>query len=124
MKIKNVKIGIRSRDKAFSEAKDVMQKLSKGEKVKRQTAVYFENLDAMRKVLTEKRLEVLHVVKEQRPSSTYRLAKMLGRDINNVINDLKYLNELGLVELKKSGTGREKTVPTVDYDKIRLEIAV
>jgi len=124
MKIKNVKIGIRRRDKAFSEAKDVMQKIAKGEKVKRQTAVYFENLDAMRKVLTEKRLEVLHVVKEQRPSSTYRLAKMLGRDINNVIDDLNYLNELGLVELKKSTEGREKTIPTVDYDKIRLEIAV
>ena len=124
MKIKNVKIGIRTRDKAFTEAKDVMRKLSKGEKVKKQAEVYFENLDAMRKVLTEKRLEVLHVVKEKRPSSTYRLAKMLGRDINNVIDDLNYLNELGLVELKKSTEGREKTVPTVDYDKIRLEIAV
>jgi len=49
---------------------------------------------------------------------------MLGRDINNVIDDLNYLNELGLVELKKSTEGREKTIPTLDYDKIRLEIAV
>ena len=49
---------------------------------------------------------------------------MLGRNITNVIDDLNYLRELGLVVLKKSKSGRTQTVPTVDYDMIRLEIAV
>src|SRR3972149_8369619 len=124
MKVKNVKIGIRTREEAFKEAKDVMEKLSRGEKVKKHAGVYFENLDAMRKILTEKRLEILHAVKERHPSSIYDLAKMLDRDITNVIDDLDYLKELGLVVLKKSKSGRDKTVPTVDYDMIRLEIAV
>ncbi|HHT9126261.1 MAG TPA: HVO_A0114 family putative DNA-binding protein [Candidatus Brocadiia bacterium] len=124
MKVKNVKIGIRTKEEAFIEAKEVMNRLSKGEKVKMQTGVYFENLDAMRKILTEKRLEILHTIKEKHPSSTYELAKILHRDLTNVIDDLNYLKELGLVELKKSKTGREKTIPTVDYDKILLEIGV
>lgn len=124
MRVKNIKIGIRTRKDAFKEAKEVMKRLSKGEKVKAHRALYFENLDAMRRVLTEKRLELLHVIKEKKPSSIYRLAKLLGRDINNVIEDLKYLEEVGLVELKKTGSGRKETIPTVNYDKIRLEIAV
>lgn len=124
MKVKNVKIGIRTKEEAFKEASEVMKRLSRGEKVKKQTGIYFENLDAMRKILTEKRLEILHTIKEKRPSSTYKLAKILRRDLTNVIDDLRYLEELGLVGLKKSKTGKEKTIPTVDYDKIRLEIGV
>ena len=122
MKIKNVKIGIRTREDSFKEASEVMKKLSRGEKVKKQTGIYFENLDAMRRVLTEKRLEILHVIKETHPSSVYELSKILQRDITNVIDDLNYLSELGLVGLKKSKQGKEKTIPTVDYDKILLEI--
>ncbi len=124
MKVKNVKIGIRTKDEAFKEASEVMKKLSRGEKVKKQTGIYFENLDAMRRILTEKRLEILHTIKKKRPSSTYELAKILHRDLTNVIDDLRYLSELGLVVLKKSKTGKEKTIPSVDYDKIRLEIGV
>ena len=124
MKVKNIKIGIRTREEAFKDAKEVMKRLSSGEKVKRQTGVYFENLDAMRRVLTEKRLEILHTIKERHPSSVYELSKILGRDLTNVIDDLNYLKELELVELSKSKKERGKTIPTVDYEKIKLEIAV
>ena len=124
MKVRKVKIGIRTREEAFKEASEVMKKLSRGEKVKKHTGVYFENLDAMRKVLTEKRLEILHVIKGKQPSSIYALAKILQRDLTNVIDDINYLNELGLVSLKKCNKGKEKTIPTVDFDKILLEIGV
>jgi len=124
MKVKNVKIGIRTMEQAFKKAGDVMEKIARGERVKKQAGVYFENLNTMRKILTEKRLEILHTIKKTHPSSVYKLAKMLNRDINNVIEDLDYLKELGLVELKKTKNGREKTTPQVNYDKIRLEIAV
>lgn len=124
MKVKNIQIGIRKREAAFAEARNVMERIAKGEKVKKRSGVYFENLDAMRKVLTEKRMELLHVIKEEHPSSVYELAKMLGRNLSNVIDDLGYLKELGLVDLKLSRKDRKKTVPSVSYDKINLEIAV
>lgn len=124
MKVKNIKIGIRTMDQAFKEAGNVMEKIARGEKLRKREGVYFENLDVMRRILTEKRLEVLHTIKNNHPSSVYELAKILNRDINNIIDDLDYLKELGLVELKKTKDGREKTTPTVDYDKIQLEIAV
>jgi predicted transcriptional regulator len=124
VKVKNIKIGIRTREEAFNEAKGTIRRLARGERVKKHTGVYFENLDAMRRVLTEKRMEVLHAIKKREPSSTYELAKILGRDITNVIDDLKYLKELGFVSLRKEKNARGKTVPAVSYDKICLEIAV
>jgi len=49
---------------------------------------------------------------------------MLNRDIKNVSDDVHYLASIGLVELKTTTSGRKRTVPSVDYDKILLEIPV
>jgi predicted transcriptional regulator len=125
MKVKNVTIGIKSLDAVMAEAKGVMKLLDRGEKVARKKpGIYFENLATMRKAITEERLRILRVVKAEHPASLYELAKLLNRDLKNVCDDVNYLAGLGLIELKKTKDGREKTTPTVDYEKILLEIPV
>jgi predicted transcriptional regulator len=125
MKVKNVTIGIKSLDEVMAEAKGVMERLDRGEKIARKKpGIYFENLATMRKAITEERLRILRVVKAEHPGSLYELAKLLNRDFKNVCDDVNYLAGLGLIELKKTKDGREKTTPTVDYEKILLEIPV
>lgn len=124
MRVKKIKIEIKSTIQTLEEAKETMGKIIKGEKTKKVEGLYFEDLESMRKVLTPKRLELLHKIKESNPSSLYELAKQLNRDLKNVIQDLAYLEKLGLVKLKKTLEGRGKTVPLVGYDKILLEITV
>jgi predicted transcriptional regulator len=51
----------------------------------------------------------------------YELAKMVDRDIKNVLQDIAYLQELGLVEITET---KDKKVPRVDYDKIAFEVAI
>ena len=124
MNIKRVKIGIKNLEDVLSNAREVMKKLERGEKVKKESGIYFENLEAFRRALTERRLEMLHVIKEKHPSSVYELAKMLDRDIKNVNMDLEYLKEVGLVEIKRSKEKRERVIPEVNYDVIELRVAV
>ncbi len=126
MKVKNVTIGIKSIKEVLDNAKDVMERLERGEKVKkRKPGIYFESLDVMRKAITRERLKILKVIKEKHPASIYELAKMLNRNLKNVSDDVHYLAELGLIELEKGkSNGREKTTPIVGYDKILLEIPV
>jgi len=124
MRIKRVKIGIKNLEDVLSNAREVMKKLERGEKVKKESGIYFENLEAFRRALTERRLEMLHVIKEKHPSSVYELAKMLDRDIKNVNMDLEYLKEVGLVEIKRSKEKRERVIPEVNYDVIELRVAV
>ena len=121
MKIKRVKIEIRSLDKALKEAGEVFDRLSRGEGVQKKTAIYFSNLKEMRKVLTEKRLNLLKAVKDKKPASIYELAKMVNRDIKNVLQDLAYLQELGLVEITET---KDKKIPHVEYEKIAFEVAI
>ncbi|MBI4837861.1 MAG: ArsR family transcriptional regulator [Nitrospirae bacterium] len=124
MKIRNVKISIKSEDELFNEVKEVCGKLERGEKVKKHEGISFESLEAMRKVLTEERLKILKTIKKDHPKSIYELAKMLHRDIKNTFNDVQFLAQAGLIELKKIKDGRERTAPFVNYDKILLEIPV
>lgn len=124
MRVKRVKIGIKRFEDVLEGVKDSMKAIERGEKVKKRSGVYFENLAAFRRALTEKRLEVLHVIKKEHPSSVYALAKILNRDAKNVTQDLEYLKQIGLVEIKRTKEKQERTIPQVKYDKIDLEIAV
>ena len=126
IKAKNITIGIRTLDEGLDNFVKTAESLIRGEPVKKQRGIYFENLDAFRKVLTEKRLELLHVVKRDQPETIHELSRLLGRDIKNVSDDLKYLAERGLVTLDKSahGSDRRRVSPRVRYEKIRLEIAI
>ncbi len=124
MRVKNIKVAIKGENELLNEVKEVWGKLEKGEKIKKHEAIYFESLDAMRRILTEERLRMLKVIKKDHPASIYELSKMLKRDVKNTFDDVQFLAQAGLVELKKTKDVREKTTPRVNYDKILLEISV
>ena len=124
MRVKSIRIAIKDEKELFNEVKGVWQKVQKGEKVKKTEAVYFENFEAMRKILTDERIRILKMIKAERPASIYELAKKLRRDIKNTFSDVQFLARAGLVELKKTTDVRDRTVPEVNYNKILLEIQV
>lgn len=124
MKVRDVRISIKSKEDLFNEVKGVWKKLERGESMKRHEGISFENTEAMRKILSEERLRILKTIKKEHPKSIYELAKLLKRDIKNTFDDVQFLAQIGLIELKKTREGREKTTPKVNYDRILLEIPV
>jgi predicted transcriptional regulator len=124
MRIRKIEIGIKPLKESLHEFASVWDKLQRGEKVEKKAGIYFESIDAMRKVLTNKRLAILKVIKEEEPNSVYSLAKLLGRDLKNVNQDLKMLVDIGLVTVEPVKDGKKRIVPHVGYDKILLEIPV
>ncbi len=124
MKVKDIRVSIKSKEDLFNEFKEVWGRIEKGEQVKKQEGISFENIEAMRKILSEERLRILKTIKKEHPKSIYELAKILNRDIKNTLDDVQFLAKIGLIELKKIKEGREKTVPKVNYDRILLEIPV
>lgn len=121
MKIKKIQIEIKNLEGALKEAGQVYEQLAKGKKGKKKSAIYFSNLKEMRRALTEKRLEIIKTIKNKKPVSIYELAKMLHRNLKNVLQDVEYLKELGIVEVEET---TDKKIPHVYYDRIDLQIAV
>lgn len=128
IKAKNITIGIKRLEEGVHEIAEAWESYEAKGNAKPHRGVYFENLDAFRKVLTGKRLELLHVVKREKPETIHQLARLVGRDVKNVSDDLKHLAELGLVTMDKRATGSDQAnaprTPRVSYDKIRLEISI
>jgi predicted transcriptional regulator len=124
MRVRNIRIGVKDLRAALDEARDTMERIAAGKSVQKIHDINFTSYEAMRKIITPRRLELLHTIKEKNPRSVYELARLLGRDLRNVNDDLALLTNIGLVELQGTTTGRKKVVPRVTIDKIQVEITV
>jgi len=77
----------------------------------------FESWDALARVLTGKRMELLHYVRRHNVASVRALAKALGRDYSNVHADVQALTAAGLLDATEGGV-------RADYDVIETKIAI
>ncbi len=122
MKVRKVKIGFKDVKTLLNDFADAARDIEAGKEVKHEKGVYFTNIQAFRKALTLKRLELLRAIKTETPSSINHLARILQRDIKNVAADVRFLEQAGLIDTQKKAS--KEIAPQVNYDRILLEIAV
>lgn len=77
----------------------------------------FESWDALARVLTGKRMELLRYVRRNTVTSIRSLAKALKRDYSNVHADVQALAGAGLLDTTRKGV-------RADYDAIETKIAI
>lgn len=124
MKIRKVQVGIKDIETALNEFVEIGRAIEKGKPVKTEKGVYFTTVEAFRKAVTPKRLALLRAIKAEKPSSVRQLSKIAERDVKNVSTDIKFLEQVGLVETKKNDRKENELTPFVSYDKILFEISV
>lgn len=125
MKVKNITIGIKSVKQGLREFTETIKNIQGGAipKQKKETT-YFVDVEAFHSVLTLKRLELLHAIRENKPHSIYELAHLIKRDLKNVQSDVSLLNKIGLIQISKSTQFRNRVTPRVEYDRIYVQIPV
>ncbi len=121
MKTKTIKIGIKRLHAAMDDFVAAGEALARGETVREETGIYFTSVEAFRRAITPRRMELVHIIKTTKPKSINQLAKFARRNIKNVAEDVKFLAQVGLVETETEGN---RLTPQVDYDEIDLRIAV
>ena len=77
----------------------------------------FESWDALARVLTGKRMELLRYVRRHNVTSIRSLAKALKRDYSNVHADVRALAGAGLLDATAKGL-------KADFDAIETKIAI
>ena len=122
MKVK--KIRIKSREDFFSELESVASQLDRGKRAKRLRGEFFESLEAIRNVLTPKRLELWHIIRDKEPHSILELSKMAKRDFKSIHRDVSVLVAAGIVELREGKGSRGNTQQPISLaDTLLLEVA-
>lgn len=84
--------------------------------------VFFSSFEAARSLFTEKRLELLRLIRKHAPTSINQLAKIAGRDFKNVHTDVILFKNLDIVRVPRGKHAGEPL--TVLYDAINLHAAV
>ncbi|MCF6149225.1 MAG: hypothetical protein E3K37_11270 [Candidatus Kuenenia sp.] len=122
MKVKKIMLGVKD-GKQIANRSETRMTLKKKE-AQKDKKLCFENIKELRKAITPKRIELLHIAKKMKPKSMQELARILNRDIKSIAMDLHLLGKLGLIDMKRKTEGRKEARPVVDYNKISLEIVI
>ena len=119
------KIRIKLREQFNRELRGVARALDQGQTPKKAiTGEYFESLDAVRVVLTDKRLNLWRTIRDTKPVSITSLAKAVQRGFKAVYRDLLLLEDLGLITFKKTkGKRGDLQAPISLVDELRLAVA-
>ncbi len=111
-----ITVGGAMEDEASRRFVDAWHRAARGETF-REFYLAFESWDALARVLTRKRMELLRYVHRHEVNSVRALAKALGRDYSNVHGDVQALSSAGLLDTTHGGL-------RADYDAIETKIAI
>jgi len=125
MRVKHLNLKVEPKAKFFDRVAKKLSAIDKGRMPgSLEENLSFESLEAFRKILTPKRMELLRLIRHERPSSLYALAKLARRDLKNVRDDIALLKKLGLVDLRSDRNVRAVVIPRVNYDELKVAIAI
>lgn len=74
--------------------------------------------DIARKILTEKRMELINTIREEKISSQRDLSRKVDRNIKSVSTDLEVLWKYGVINYKEE---ENRKIPKISADKIIVE---
>ena len=111
-----VTVGGAMEDDASRRFVDAWHRAERGE-IFHERHLAFESWDALARVLTGKRMELLRYVRRHNVTSVRALAKALERDYSNVHADVQALAAAGLLDATGNGV-------RADYDTIETKIAI
>lgn len=83
----------------------------------------FKGLASLRSLLTNEKARIIHIIKTRNPKSIYDVAKLVQRDFKSVSEDIKLLEEFGLIDLIVENTGKRKRLrPVVIIDNLKIDL--
>jgi predicted transcriptional regulator len=113
----NRTIGIKGKQDFFAELERDWTAIDKGEKVPGPIhRVFFESAEVLSKVITRQRHNLLKTLHANGPLTVRALAALLERDYKNVYEDVKILEESGLIERDS------KNRIVAPYEKLTIEL--
>ena len=120
MKLKKARIIVESID----ETSERWEKALKGKAKSRrdEEIITVSSWEILARVLAPSRLQILAAIAHLKPESIAQLARAMKKDFKNVHTDVRFLADLGLIDLKEQGT-RKTLVPVAKYSEIDVPFA-
>lgn len=83
--------------------------------------VWFSSIESVAKVLSERNMLLLDMIRRSQPKSLAELARLSGRKVSNLSRTLHNMKRIGLVELEEVN---HRKVPHVRYEHVTFDIPI
>ncbi len=114
-----LRITIASGEEALDDALEAAGSAETGDP--HDAVVSFETAEGIRRLLTDRRLELLRSLMGEPAESITALAERLDRTYSVVHDDVDVLAEYGIVQFRREGRSKQPFVP---YDRIEFDVTV
>jgi len=114
-----LRITIATAEEAFDGALDAAAAAEDG--MQTDAVVSFETAAGVRRLLTDRRLELLQSLMDESAASITSLANRVGRSYSVVHDDIDVLNTAGIVKFRNNGKSKQPFVP---YETIEFDVTV
>jgi predicted transcriptional regulator len=114
-----LRVTVESFDEMQEDTLDTVEAVSEGEQ--QPAVVSFRTVGELRKILTDRRIELLRalIATDDAAESISALAAALNRDYRTVHDDVSLLADYGLVFIIEDGQSKRPYLP---YDRIHLDV--
>jgi predicted transcriptional regulator len=102
----------------MADTRAVMKALEAGEAVEPEFLYSFPSWEALHRMLTPKRLEIVRVMAGQASLSVDEIARRVGRDVAGVESDVNALRNSGIIDKAENG-GVE-----FPYDRLHFDLEI
>lgn len=85
--------------------------------------ISFTNIADFNSAFTPNRIKLLSAIQKLKPKSIYELSKALDRDRRHIMRDISYLQNLGLIGIKRNKVNGRKVL-SIDAPYNEIEIAL
>lgn len=119
MKLKTARIVVES----LEETKKRWKKALKGkiQSNPNEEIIAVSSWEVLAKIFSPSRLQILTMILTIKPKSIAELARVLKRDFKNVHSDVKFLANIGLIDLREEGP-RKTLIPVALFSEIDLPL--
>lgn len=120
MKLKTVRIVVERHeetDKRWRKAFKGRAKSKANEEI-----ISVSSFEILGKIFSPTRLEILAAIPILKPKSIAELSRLMKRDFKNVYSDVRFLADLGLLNLREEGA-RKTLVPVAKYRELELPLS-
>lgn len=114
-----LRITLASGEEALDAALEAAGSVETGDR--HEAVVSFETVEGIRRLLTNRRLEMLRSLMGEPAESITALAQRLGRSYSVVHDDVAVLAEYGIVQFRQEGQSKQPFVP---YERIEFDVTV
>ena len=120
MKLKTVRIIVEEQKETDRRWKKALKGRSKGNT--NEEVISVSSFEVLGKIFSPTRLEILACMQMLKPKSIADLSRLLKRDFKNVHSDVKFLADVGLLDLREEGR-RKTLVPIAKYKGLKFPLS-